>query len=533
MKVKLLYLPRYDMDYNTGDLLPYSSYAFIPPVGMPILTSYLRAHGMEVEQDDLLIKVYREGVDKILLFTDKEKVEKFMRDGQEASLEEAGRKILDMADVDGYDVIGFSLFEPDNPTTGIIALVLAKLLKKRAKPKIVIGGRVWGNVRESLIKNEFIDYGILHSPFSAPAEINLAKFCEELKKGKFERGKVPGLEYHERNEVIINPTHYNDSEIEQFVRPNFDGLPLPLYRYGVSCRMNGETRTGEVENLPYLFVKGCPFRCAFCCNSTLPPWIGKPPNEVAKDLKYLVERYGVKFFFFLNTTINPKYRYAEEVADAIIREKLDIKWSDSANFKPLDKHLLRKLKDAGAVRLMFGLESSSQRVLDYLGKNFKVESAEQILRESWEIGIWTELSLICGFPHERMSDVEMTIEFLKRNSKYIRSAYINKFFLDGNIRKYPDKYRIRIREEAFEPTQVMKEEWRGGFDEIDGLSWEERAKLTDESFDRILEAMNEVGINRGSELQQVFFLSSLPEWEDIARGKCHVHVDRMFTDYES
>ena len=47
MKVKLLYLPRYDMDYNTGEYLPYSTYAFIPPIGMPIVKAFLKKMGLE------------------------------------------------------------------------------------------------------------------------------------------------------------------------------------------------------------------------------------------------------------------------------------------------------------------------------------------------------------------------------------------------------------------------------------------------------------------------------------------------------
>ena len=295
--------------------------------------------------------------------------------------------------------------------------------------------------------------------------------------------------------------------------------------------LSGDKGTGKstmvralADVLPEIeIVKGCPFKCAFCCNSVLPGPILKPPEEVAQDLDYLKRRYKTKYFFFLNTTINPSYNYAAEVADSI--KDLDIKFSDSANFVPMDKKLLKKLKDAGAVRLMFGLETASPKTLRYVGKNFRVPQAEKILRYAWEVGVWSELSLICGFPHERMSDVMKTVSFLKKNKKYIRSAYINKFFLDGKIRKYPERYGIRIREEAFKPSQTLKEEWRGGFDETGGLKWEKRRKLTDKAFDYILKTMNKIGIRRGSELQEVFFLSSLPEWEEIVRGECEARIN--------
>ena len=201
----------------------------------------------------------------------------------------------------------------------------------------------------------------------------------------------------------------------------------------------------------------------------------------------------------------------------MIRE-LDIKWVDSANFVPLNRELLEMMRDAGAVRFMYGLESGSPKILRYVGKNFTIPIAEKRLKETWEVGIWSELSLICGFPHERESDVRMTIEFLSRNRKYIKSAYLNKFFLDGVIKRFPSKYGISIRSDSYESGETLREAWRGGFDEINGLKWEDRKKLTDWSYEQITSAMDKFGIRPGTVIQEILYLGSLPEWDDILKG---------------
>lgn len=526
MKLKLLYLPRYDMDYNTGEHLPFSTYAFIPPIGMSIVTAFLKKHGIKVEQDDLLIKVYRKNIQLLLPFCDEEKRRKFLEKGQEDTLEKCAEEILKMTKVKGFDVVGFSLFEPDNPTTGIIALVIAKILKEKFEPTIVIGGRFWGYVKKVLLQSKFVDYGILHSPFNAPAELNFLKFCEMYEKNENLEKSVPGLEYLQDDKIITNPTNYKQEEIIHFTRPDFDGLPIELYKYGVKVKVDGSEYSGDVLALPYFFVKGCPFKCAFCCNSILPGPIFNSPEKIKEDLEYLKRRYKTRYFFFLNTEINSNYKYTKEITD--ILKNLEIKFSDCACFVPMDKKLLVSLKKAGAARLMFGLESGSERVLRFLGKNFTIQQAEKVLKEAWEVGIWPELSLICGFPYERMIDIKKTIRFLEKNRKYIKSAYINKFFLDGKIRAYPKRYGIRILEESFKPVETLKEEWRGGFDEINGLKWLERKKLTDESFNLILSSMKRFGIRRGSELQEILFLSTLPEWEKIVRGECEIKVEQTF-----
>ena len=526
MKVKLLYLPRYDMDYNTGEFLPFSTYAFIPPVGMPVITGFLKSRNIKVNQDDLLVKVYRKDVKLLEVFREKERVEKFLKEGQEDELEKAGEEILKLTKIKGYDIIGFSLFEPDNPTTIIIAMVIAKLIKEKYEPLIVIGGRIWEYSREELLKSGFVDYGILDNPFTLPGELGFFKFCEAYEKGKELKQNVPGIQYLVNGKMVTAPTNVNEKEIVHFTRPSFDDLPLNLYEYEVACTLDGNNYSGKVLALPYFFTKGCPFRCAFCCNSVLPSWIANSPEKVVEDLEYLKKKYKTRYFFFLNTTINPTYKYAEKIANAI--KDLDIKFSDSANFVPSDKKLWKKLSEAGAARLMFGLESGSPKILKFVGKNFNLQQAEKCLKDVWQSNIWAELSLICGFPYERDTDTRKTIDFLRKNRKFIKSIYPNKFFLDGQIRRYPSRFGIRIREDAYKPLQKLKEEWRGGFDEIGGLKWEERKKLTDKTFDLILEAMKKFGIERGSQLQEVLFMSSLPEWEDIVKGKCKPQIQPIW-----
>jgi radical SAM superfamily enzyme YgiQ (UPF0313 family) len=122
-------------------------------------------------------------------------------------------------------------------------------------------------------------------------------------------------------------------------------------------------------------------------------------------------------------------------------QRVDIKWEDSATFQYMNKALIKKMREAGAVRLIFGLESCSKRILRYIGKNISLSQVEKNLKSLWEAGIQVEVNLICGFPYERISDIKKTIEFLRRNKKYIKVAYVKKFFLDGKMRAYPEKYK--------------------------------------------------------------------------------------------
>jgi len=89
-----------------------------------------------------------------------------------------------------------------------------------------------------------------------------------------------------------------------------------------------------------------------------------------------------------------------------------------------------------------------------------------------------------------------------------------------------------MRDDAFEPVQPLEEgwkRWKGGFDEINGLKWEARMKLTKRSWDRILDALEKMGIKRGSEIHETLFLSSLPEWEEIIRGEQNFKIIKPYS----
>jgi len=385
MKLKLLYLPQIRMDINTREFSLPGTYTSIPPVGMPILTSFLKMNNINVDQDDLLIKTCAKKID-LSIFVDEKKRKKFVKKGYEETLEKVGEKILKLSKCKDYDVIGFSLSEPENPSTEIIALVIAKILKEKYEPTIIIGGRISHYLKNNLLKSGYIDYCIDHHTFDAPAELNLLEFCEAFESRNFQEEKIPGLEYLDGNKMKTVPSCYKEKEISHFITPDFDGLPLDLYKYKLQCKINGSTYTGEIFALPYFFVKGCPFKCAFCCHSVESHWITEEPHNVSEKLEFLAKKYKVKYFVFLNTSINPTYKYAERIATEL--KNLDIKWSDSVNFALLDKALAKKLKEAGAVKLDFGLDSGSQRILNYVGKKIRLTHVEKNLKDLWEVGIW-------------------------------------------------------------------------------------------------------------------------------------------------
>ena len=488
MKLKLLYIPRYSTSVNDATNTTAGAVPYLPPLGIATLTSFLRDQNIEVDQDDLMIKVHHHNyrcddpADRIdlTIFNDEERIDAFIETGEDGALEAVGERILAMTRCRGFDVIGFSIYETFNPSAAGVALVLAKLLKERHSVEIIIGGVIDKRVEAKLVGTELIDCRIIGDFRSLP-ELNLLTFCEAFARGT-PKEDIPGIVYAKNGTVVSNYVDHKNRHV--LVKPTFDGLPLDIYRRSLSHKVDGVARKSQILILPYSFVRGCPFSCAFCAHSTDPSWKTKTVETIVRELTELKRDYRTGYFYFLNPEINASYRFAEALADAINASGLAIHWTDCANFRNVDSTLLRKLKKAGAVRLIFGLESASQRILDYIRKGVRADYIERMLRTASEVGIWSQLELICGFPYETEADIDATIDFVTRNAPYIQEVDVFKFWLDGLLRMHPERFGIRKRMDG---PKLAAEGNRCAFVEVNGMAWDKKVAQTDRHYEKLIE----------------------------------------------
>ena len=491
MKLKLLLTPRYDADpFGEDDSIDkkLGRTHFLPPLGIATLTAFLKKHNFSVDQDDLRIKAFYHNLKTkdpknqidLQIFNDEKKVEEFIKSGQNSEFEAEGEKILKLTNCNGFDLFGFSLYETFAPSTAGIALTLGKLLKEKYGAKILIGGSIHYEVAEKMLKTGFVDYLI-----TGESENQLLDLCHNFEQ-RIPIEKTKGVFFINKDGKITNtPLQEKDSKRNLPQRPCFDGLPLDLYRPKFSFNIENSKHTRRFLILPYIFVNGCPNKCAFC-QDAVGKYQAKNPEEVAMDLELLSKRYKTKYFFFINTGINPTYQYAGEFASSIIKNDLDIHWSDCASLLSIDEPLLKKLKEAGAVTLVFGLESASRRILKFIQKPLpQLDHIEKILKTSYKLGIGNELEIICGYPYEKIDDINISINFILKVKEYIQHLHVSKFRPSGLMEKYPEKYKIRLLK--LDPSTHRQGHARP-FEEIHGLKWGEKAMQIDRFYKKFKES---------------------------------------------
>jgi hypothetical protein len=87
------------------------------------------------------------------------------------------------------------------------------------------------------------------------------------------------------------------------------------------------------------------------------------------------------------------------------------------------------MREAGAVKLVFGLETASDRLLRYIRKGITRTRVERYLRLSHELGIWNHIELIGGLPTETDDDIRQTADFIRANAPHIDTYALNPLYL--------------------------------------------------------------------------------------------------------
>ena len=200
--------------------------------------------------------------------------------------------------------------------------------------------------------------------------------------------------------------------------------------------------------VPVKFTDGCPFSCAFCDASYLQPHhIG--PRQVVDYLESASGNTGARFFFFLNRQLNIQRGYLEEFCHEIIRRRLNIAWTDSVNLDMLPLGCSSLLRDAGCVRLCCGIESLSERLRRIVGRPTDVVHVKKGLCELHEAGVWVQINLIVGLPHESGEEVQDTELFLREYKDVYQWVLLSKFKLYPKSRfaEEPLRYGLRVDSE--------------------------------------------------------------------------------------
>lgn len=270
-------------------------------------------------------------------------------------------------------------------------------LVKEITPQIIVlgGGPHMGFMYEEALNEGFFDIVVVGAGENPLLELTGQSPLKEIK----------GIAYRDDKVVKVNsPEFLSQKEYNEFPPPAYH-LLKDLERYK--------------ENILNISSRGCPFGCHMCASSELwgRKWIAQDAETMVNHLQEILKKFerisGLIFRYYDDTFVLERERITEFLR--LLKEKeIHISFKCESRVDIFDEELALCLKEAGCTEVFFGIESGTQKFLNYIDKRITLEQAEKAVRIAHEYGLKVCGSLMMGYPGETEKEVMQSVIFAKK-----------------------------------------------------------------------------------------------------------------------
>jgi radical SAM superfamily enzyme YgiQ (UPF0313 family) len=398
MKI-LFILPRFNKGFGTvyNESETGIDYDYLMPVGMPYIAAYLKHNGYTNVDALNLNQVH--GLVKDI-------VQKTVTDNH-------------------YDFV----------FTGTISIMypavrdIIKYVREASPDTITVcGGGIISSNPELMMKLINPHYGIIFE-----GEETALELIQTIEKGQSVEG-VKGIIYKNADGIIRTGPR---PQIK-----NLDALPFPdLELFGYSEYLKHQELGGwnqyprDYPPKPYMLVsaRGCNFSCSFCFHTTGKKYRYRSVENIMSEIKYVVEKYHINFFTFLDELFSYDKSRALEFCRQFKEYQKTVPWRIEmyCNLRVdcADVEILDAMKSCGDVVIGLGLESYDQTVLNSMRKHITPAQIKTTLEMIAERKLVPQGGFIFGDPAETLSTARETLKFIKDNPHLSRGGLFMGFII--------------------------------------------------------------------------------------------------------
>lgn len=287
------------------------------------------------------------------------------------------------------------------------AIQMARAIKNRIGdiPVLLGGPHVTALPEKTLREAEgFVDAVVI-----GEGEETLPELLSAMKNGGA-LDEIKGIAFLRNGEFIKTPARPFIKNLDDLPMPAWDLLPDLASRYRASIMGYRRLPSASV-----VFSRGCPGMCIFCDNSVF----GRRSRihsatyafEILNELR---NRYGIREVEIRDENFLVHRDQVKELCRLIVDKKFDITWSCNARVDAVDRELLAEIRRAGCWQVAYGIESGSQKILDFDKKNITLEQVEQAVAMTVEAGLDARGFFMIGHPLETEETMQQTINFLNK-----------------------------------------------------------------------------------------------------------------------
>jgi anaerobic magnesium-protoporphyrin IX monomethyl ester cyclase len=343
-----------------------NSASIIPPLGLAYIAAYLKAHGHSCYIIDGIAESWS--------------IEKIVSKSK------------------SYDVVGITVVS----SYALRALELISAIKSEVgTPPVIVGGPHVTALPESMI-HRGADFAVV-----GEGEQTMFELVEWLGgvKSRAALREIRGIGFLEDGRYFYTGRRPGLDPLDQVPLPDRSLLPMHFYRSSIA-------RANAQPSHSLLTSRGCPGVCSFCSKLTFGTRTRYfSPERILEEFFLLRDRYGARDVAVWDDNFVSNREIALAVCDGLLRRKFDRSYSVEARIDCVDREVLAALKASGCTFIAYGIESGSQRILDYINKRTSKEQIREVVAITKEIGISMRGYFMFGFPGETRAEMEETVRF--------------------------------------------------------------------------------------------------------------------------
>jgi radical SAM superfamily enzyme YgiQ (UPF0313 family) len=303
-------------------------------------------------------------------------------------------------------------FKPDVVGVGILtpAAEVCEQLTARVRRLLPSCCIVAGNIHADFFAEDVLNWGSVDVVVHGEGEQTFADLLDSLANGaaRDELDGVAGLSYRNSvGEICRGPERPLITDLDSLPLPAWEHLPI--HNYGLLPLADLAKPT-----LVMSASRGCPYRCEFC--SLLHAGAGyrrRSPEAVVEEYASLHWRFGARQIGFVDPIFPLNKKVCHAFCEGLLSRGLDqrVVWISETRVDAVDRETLRLMRRSGCRRLLFGIESGVDLLLEKVTKDFSTERAREAVALCQEEGIETVGLFMLGLPGETRAMTEETIRF--------------------------------------------------------------------------------------------------------------------------
>ena len=347
-----------------------------PPMGLLSLAGYLRKYG------DFELEIF---------------------DGR--NLESKPAEIAEAIRRSQPDVLGLTAFSMENKEAHQTAAVSKRIFPETP---VILGGPYPTSQPEKALSDPNIDIAVI-----GEGERSALKLFNALKNGG-EFDSVREIAFRRNGAIVHTDPVEHIIDLDEIPFPAWDLIDLESYFTRRKRKRKTMNQHQMKQRVVQLFTsRGCPYRCAYCHNLFGKKLRYRSVENIIAELKMLKAVYGVEEVEIIDDIFNLDLERAKTIFRRIIEEKLELKFSFPNGLRSdrMDEEFLDLLKESGAYRLVFAIESGSERIQKLIRKNVKLDRARDNIELAAKRGFSLGGFFMIGFPTETEAEILRTINF--------------------------------------------------------------------------------------------------------------------------